>query len=423
MKKTLLASALAMAAASQTQRGIMAVRADAGNPGDVKALVADLNKAFADFKAEHTKQLEEVKKGNNDALQALKVENINADISRLQKAMDDVNANIAAAQMGGGGDVRVKDKEYTGAFQAHMRKGEVQAALNKGAADEGGYLAPTEWDRSIIDKLVLVSPMRQLASVQQISTNGFTKLVNLKGTGSGWVGEAAERTETNTPEFGSLTFTTGELYANPAATQGMLDDSAINLEAWLAGEVEQEFAKQEGLAFVSGNGTNKPQGLLNYATGGTAAAAHPLGAIEVVGSGAVGGITSDALLDLIFALPTAYTLGARFAMNRSTEGRLRKLKDGQGNYLWQPSAQAGAPATLNGYPITEVPDMPDVAANALSVAFGNFPRTYLIVDRVGVRVLRDPFSKKPFIQFYTTKRVGGGLLTPEPMKFLKIAAA
>jgi len=404
------------------QRGILSVRADASNTPEVKALVENLQKAFHDFKAEHTKQLEEVKKGNNDALQALKVENINADISKLQSAIDQINVAQAAAQMGGA-DSRVKDKEYTTAFHAHMRKGEVQASLNKGAADEGGYLAPTEWDRTIIDKLVLVSPMRQLATVQQISTNGFTKLVNLKGTASGWVGETGARSETATPEFGSVSYTTGEIYANPAATQGMLDDSAINLEAWLAGEVEQEFAKQEGAAFISGNGTNKPQGLLNYATGGSAASAHPLGAIGVVGSGSVGAITSDAILDLIFALPTAYTLGARFAMNRSTEGRIRKLKDGQGNYLWQPSTQAGSPATLNGYPITEMPDMPDVAANALSIAFGNFARTYLIVDRVGVRVLRDPFSNKPFVQFYTTKRVGGGLLTPEPMKFMKIAAS
>jgi HK97 family phage major capsid protein len=402
--------------ANQVQRGIVSVRAET----DVKALIEGVNKAFADFKAEHSKQLEDVKKGQADALQALKVDRINAEITSLQTAVDEANAKIAAAQMNGGAGSRVKDKEYTDAFHAHMKRGDIQASLNKGAAAEGGYLAPTEWDRSIVDKLVLVSPMRQLATVQTISTNGFTKLVNLKGTASGWVGESAARPETATPTFGSVTYNTGEIYANPAATQQMLDDAEVNLEAWLAGEVEQEFAKQEGAAFVNGDGVSKPIGLLQYATGGVAT--HPLGQIANLGSGAVGAITADAILDLIHALPTAFTLGARFAMNRSTEGTIRKLKDGQGNYLWQPSYQAGAPATLAGYAISEVPDMPNVAAGALAVAFGNFARTYLVIDRVGVRVLRDPFSNKPFVQFYTTKRVGGGLLTPEPMKFIKVNA-
>lgn len=408
---------------ARVPRGLVSVRADAGAPADVKALIESLNQAFATFKDEHTKQLDEVKKGTHDALQAFKVEKINADISRLQSAIDEANLKIASAQMGGGGGQALKDAEYSEAFNAHFKKGDVQAALNKGAADEGGYLAPVEWDRTITDKLVLVSPMRQLANVQQVSGAGLTKLYNLGGTASGWVGETDPRPQSNTSGFASLGFGWGEIYANPAATQQLLDDAAINLESWLAGEVETEFSKQEGLAFVSGNGTNKPFGILTYVEGGANAAKHPFGAIKAVNSGAAAAITSDAIIDIVYDLPSAFTGNARFSMNRKTQGLVRKLKDGQGNYLWQPSMVAGQPATLAGFPATEVPDMPDAVAGATPLLFGDFKRTYTIYDRVGVKVLRDPYTNKPFVLFYTTKRVGGGVHNPEPMRAMKIAAA
>lgn len=407
---------------ARVPRGLVSVRADAGAPTDVKALIENLNKAFATFKDEHTKQLDEVKKGTHDALQAFKVEKINADISRLQSAIDEANLKIASAQMGGGGGQVLKDAEYSEAFNAHFKKGDVQAALNKGAAEEGGYLAPVEWDRTITDKLVLVSPMRQLATVQPVSGAGLTKLYNLGGTASGWVGETDARPQTNTAGFSPLGFGWGEIYANPAATQQLLDDSAISLESWLAGEVETEFAKQEGLAYVSGNGANKPFGILTYIEGGANAAKHPFGAIKVVNSGAAAAITSDGIIDLIYDLPSAFTGNARFAMNRKTQGLVRKLKDGQGNYLWQPSMVAGQPPTLGGFPLSEVPDMPDSVAGATPVLFGDFKRTYTIYDRVGVKVLRDPYTNKPFVLFYTTKRVGGGVHNPEPMRAMKIGA-
>ncbi|ANN66464.1 phage major capsid protein [Bordetella bronchialis] len=418
--KTLMAAIAAffMPATGFVPRGIMSVRAE--GPGDVKALIEDLNKAFADFKAEHGKQLEEVKKGTHDALQALKVENINADIARLQAAVDEANTKIAAAEMGAGDGRRVKDREYSEAFMAHFKKGDVQAALNKGANDQGGYLAPVEWDRTITDKLVEVSPMRQLAQVQPVTGAGFSKLFNMGGTASGWVGETTARPNTNTGTFASLGFGWGEIYANPAATQQILDDAAIDLEAWLAGEVQTEFSKQEGGAFVAGDGTNKPFGILTYVTGGANEAKHPFGAITTVNSGAAAAITSDSIIDIIYDLPSAFTGNARFAMNRKTQGAARKLKDGQGNYLWQPSFVAGQPATLAGFPVTEVPDMPDVAANAVPILFGDFKRTYLILDRIGVRVLRDPYTNKPYVSFYTTKRVGGGVQNPEPMRAMVV---
>ena len=405
---------------SRKLRGIVAVRADAG---DVKALISELNKDWADFKASMAEKDKELAKKFDDVVTTEKLDRINSSVGELQKAVDAANVKIAAMSVGAGGDKPVKDREYTDAFTAHVRKGEVQAALNKGQDDEGGYLAPIEWDRTITDQLIEISPMRQIASAQTISTAGFSRLFNLHGTASGWVGETATRPETNTPEFGTMNFTPGEIYANPAATQQMLDDAQIDLESWLAGEVQTEFAYQEGLAFISGNGTNKPAGFLTFITGGSNAAKNPLGAIEVKTTASATAIDSDELLDLVYLLPSAFTAGARWVMNRTTQGVIRKLKDGDGNYLWQPSYVAGQPAQVAGYPVTEMPGMPDVAAEATPIAFGDFKRGYLIVDRAGVRVLRDPYTKKPYVLFYTTKRVGGGVQDPQTIKVLKMKAA
>ena len=401
-------------------RGIVAVRADATQP-DVKALVASLNQAFADFKAEHEKQLGEVKKGTADAIQALKVDKINADVARLQTAVDE--ANIALTARGNvGGATGPKDPEYSAAFDTFARKGTVQASLSKGSDPDGGYTAPTEWDRTITDKLKIISPMRQICRVQTVSVGAFSKLFNKRGTASGWVGETDTRSTTAASQLGSLTYSACELYANPNATQTLLDDSLIDIASWIADEVRTEFAYQEGAAFVAGDAATKPKGLLTYATGGSNAAAHPFGAIGGVISGAAAAITADAVLNLVYALPSAFVANATFICNRKTLGALRLLKDSQNRYLWQPSYAAGTPSTLAGFPVVEVNDMPDVAASSLSLAFGDFQQGYLIVDRAGIRVLRDPFTNKPYVSFYTTKRVGGGVLNPEAIKVMKTSA-
>jgi HK97 family phage major capsid protein len=403
-----------MADLKQPARGIMFARADASNPTEI---VNQLQKAFASFKEAHAEQIKGVEAKFDDVVTRDKLDKVNASVGTLQAAIDEMNAKMAASQMTGAGGRSVRDPEYSQAFAAHVRSGAVQASLNKGTAAEGGFVAPTEWDRTITDKLVLVSPMRQICQVQTISTGSFSKLFNLRGTASGWVGETTARTETATPTFGSLTYSVGEIYANPAATQQMLDDALVNLESWLAGEVQTEFAFQENVAFVSGTGANaRPNGILTYITGGTNAAAHPFGAILATNSGAAALLTADGIVNLVHALPSAFTANARFAMNRSTMNAVRLLKDTTNQYLWQPSYQAGTPSTLAGYPVTEVPAMPNVSAGAKPILFGDFAQAYLIVDSVGTRILRDPFSNKPFVQFYTTKRVGGGLLNPEAIK-------
>ena len=410
-------SSAALVAATMP-RAIMGVHADAANPA---ALMAEFKKTFEDFKSELDAKL----KAKADVVLDEKVEKINAELGRLQAASEALAEQVALAKIGGGkegiGDVR-PDAEYTRAFGAHMRKGEVSATLQKSPDTDGGYLAPIEWDRTILGKLKILSPMRQHAASISISTAGFRKLFQDRAIGSGWVGESAARPATGTPAFASLDFTTGELYANPAATQQLLDDSAIDLEQWLAGEVELEFARQEGIAFVSGNGVDKPFGILTYITGGANAAKHPWGAITTVNSGAAAALTSDGVLSLIYDLPQAFSANAKMFANRQTHAAMRKLKDGQGNYLWQPSFQLGQPATLAGVPLVDEPNMPNIAAGAKAALYGDMAATYLIVDRIGVRILRDPFSNKPFVQFYTTKRVGGGVVNPEPMRALNIAA-
>jgi HK97 family phage major capsid protein len=216
-----------------------------------------------------------------------------------------------------------------------------------------------------------------------------------------------------------------ELYAMPAATANFLDDAAVDVGQWIADEVNAAFAEQETAAFVDGDGTNKPKGFLQSDT--VANGSWAWGSLGYIASGAAGGFASsnpsDALVDLIYALKAGYRQNAAFVMNRKTQAAIRKFKDTGGAYLWQPPALAGGRASLMTFPLVEAEDMPDVATNSLSIAFGDFRRGYLVVDRAGVRVLRDPYSAKPYVLFYTTKRVGGGVQDFDAIKLMKFATS
>ncbi|HWT12292.1 MAG TPA: phage major capsid protein [Allosphingosinicella sp.] len=393
-------------------------RADISDP---KALIGQLQAAFEEFKATNDASLAAKV---DDAVVTAKLDAINADLNKLTKALDDQAAILASNKLNGGviGDIPASDPEYVVAFKAHLRSGEVQAAMTKGVDADGGYLAPIEWDRTITSKVKRVSPIRENSRVISISTAGFKKNFSDRAIGSGWVGETAARPATTTPAIGQLDFVPGEIYANPGISQQLLDDAAVDLEVWLSDEVDGEFAKQENIAFLSGNGTNKPYGILTFVTGAANAARHPWGAIAVVNSGHATQVTADALISLIYSLPGEFRGNAKLYTNQQTLAAFRKLKDGQGNYLWQPAFALGQPSTLAAAPVVEVPDMPDIAAAAIAALYGDMEQTYLVVDRVGIRVLRDPFTNKPFVHFYTTKRVGGGVQNPEPMRALQIAA-
>lgn len=405
-------------------RGLIAVRAEAQpkKPDSIEALAT----AFEAFKTTHTASLDEIKAGKTDVVTTEKLGKIEADLDKLQAAVESVNLK---ASLGGIESEQPRDPEYTGQFQAYFKGREPSAKMEELRAaatktdGEGGYLAPIEWDRSISKRQKVISPMRQNSSVITISSAGFKKVYSDGIVGSGWVGETAARPQTTTPGLTSLGFTIGEIYANPAASQGLLDDAEIDVEAWLADEVSTEFDKQEGVAFLSGDGSNKPDGVLTYVTGGTNAAKHPFGAILALASGAAATVTADALFDLQADLPAEFLPNAKFFMNRASQATFRKLKTGDGAYLWQPSLALGVPPTLAGEPVVDMPGMQNVAAGNIAALYGDMVETYQVVDRTGVRVLRDPYTAKPFVLFYTTKRVGGGVKNPTAMRALKIGAA
>lgn len=428
MKHTPLAIVMAGSTALVRPRAISGngVRADMSDPN---AVLAQLQNSVEEFK----KTLDEKLKGKADVLINEKVDRIDASIGQFQSIIDEVNARLAAAQIGVGANgtpATPEDRQYAQDFRAWMAAGQnesavqaaqrtgVRAALSEGTNTAGGYLTPIEWDRTIISRLKLVSPIRSIAQVQTTTKRAWIKLLNDRNIGSGWVGETASRPQTSTPGLTPLQFTVGEIYAMPAATQDLLDDAeGVNLEEWLSGEVDLEFARQEGIAFVGGDGANKPYGLLTY----TDNTIHPWGPIGTVVSGNASALTQDGIINLMSDLPSTFIPNARFIMNRKTVGAIRRFKDSMGNYQWQPSLQLGQPQTLIGYPITEVPDMPDVAANAIPIMFGDFQRGYLVVDRFGIRVLRDPYSNKPYVMFYTTKRVGGGVQNPDVLRYHKVS--
>ncbi len=434
MKKINRAALLAAGATvMSTPRAIMAtsIKMDASDP---KALIEQIHASVKEMREINDKRLDKIE-AKVDPLDVAQFDKISNAVTELETSFNDINAKLAAFALDGAAKAQPVDAEYTSQFSAYVRDGShdaelkaahksgaPRAAMTEGSQADGGYTTPVEWDRTITGRLKLISPMRQNAQVQSTSKAGFTRLFTDRQVGSGWVGETAARPATSTPQFTALTFGLGEIYAHPAASQTLLDDSEIDIEQWLAGEVETEFERQESIAFLSGDGANKPFGLLTYVTGATNAARHPWGDIKVVKSGAATDIKSDPIIDLIYSLPAAYSPGAKFFMNRASFGSVRKLKDGQGNYLWQPTYVAGQPSTLGGYPLEDMPDMPNVAAGNIAMLFGDMLRTYLIIDRVGVRVLRDPYSNKPYISFYTTKRVGGGVQNPDPMKAMQIAA-
>ncbi|HEX8655596.1 MAG TPA: phage major capsid protein [Allosphingosinicella sp.] len=290
----------------------------------------------------------------------------------------------------------------------------------------GGYAVPEEIDAEIDKVLISISPIRAIANVVKVGTAGYRKLVTRGGTPSGWVSETAGRPETGTPEFTEVAPPFGELFANPAASQAMLDDAAFDVEAWLASEIATEFARAEGAAFVNGNGVNRPKGFLATPVSTQVDSVRPFGTLQVVHTGVAGGFPAsnaqDKLIDLVQSLRPPYRQGAAFVMNSATAARIRKFKTADGAFLWAPSLSAGQPDTLLGYPVVEAEDMPDLAADSLSVAFGNFRAGYLIAERSETQILRDPFTNKPFVHFYATKRIGGQVANSEAIKLLKFAA-
>ena len=418
----------------------MSIEIKAGNQrdaqsGDVRAAMRDFIGAFEQFKSANDERLDALEqKRQDDVVLRDKIDRINNAVTEQKAAVDRMILKGRRPQLSGvahAASSAIPDERKT-AFLRYMRVGDAtsiatleEKSLSAGSDPDGGYLAPEQTESVITAALKDISPIRQIASVREIGANIFRKPVSNGDGAAGWVGETGPRAETTSPTITAIDFPTMELYAMPAASQTLLDDSIVDIEQWLAEEVQGEFAAQESAAFVSGDGVNQPKGFLSYTIAeDSVRAAGELGYIATGVDGAFpASDPSDVLLDLIYAPKQAYRANGRFVLNRSVLASLRKFKDADGNYLWQPSAQAGDPARLMGYPVTEAEDMPDIASGSHSIAFGDFRRGYLIVDRVGVRVLRDPYSAKPYVLFYTTKRVGGGVQDFDAVKFLKFSVS
>jgi HK97 family phage major capsid protein len=315
--------------------------------------------------------------------------------------------------------------EVKGFVDGYLRTGRTAElkSLNTAIPADGGYAVPREIDALIARELVEISPIRGLAQVVQTGTSGYRKLISTGGTASGWVSESAGRPDTDAPTFAEIAPPSGELYANPAASQVMLDDAAFDLEAWLASEIAMEFARAEGAAFVNGNGVNMPAGFLTAPVSVIGDGARPFGTVQYVGTGddaGFGTAPEAKLIDLVHTLKAGHRQGASWVMNSATLSEVRKLKTADGAFLWQPGLVEGQPDRLLGYPVVEAEDMPDVANGAFPIAFGNFRAGYLIAERSATSILRDPFTHKPFVHFYATKRVGGQVLDSAAIKLLRI---
>ncbi|HKX77624.1 MAG TPA: phage major capsid protein [Novosphingobium sp.] len=364
---------------------------------------------------------------SDEAIQALRgdVDDVKVRLDRVGRAAArPILGPILGPILEGSVPRSIEVKGFVDGYLRHGRETELKSLSGAVAAD-GGYAVPREIDALISARLKAISPIRSIAQVVQTGTAGYRKLVTTGGTASGWVAETAGRPATDTPTFAEIAPPSGELYANPAASQAMLDDAAFDVEAWLADEIAMEFARAEGAAFVSGNGANRPRGFLAAPASALADAARAFGTLQFVGSGdaaGLGAVIELVLIDLVHALKAGHRQGASWVMNSATLAEVRKLKTSDGAFLWQPGLMEGHPDRLLGYPVVEAEDMPDIAANAFPIAFGNFRAGYLIAERSATAILRDPFTNKPFVHFYATKRIGGQVLDSDAIKLLKIAA-
>lgn len=397
--------------------------------GEVAEAFGDFMHAFEEFKSANDDRLAQIEtRMGADVITVEKVDRINAAIDAQKRTLDAIVTKSVRPNLGGTDTRKKSSPEHGSAFDAYVRKGDERGlmqieekAYNATTGADGGFLVPSEVATDIAARLAKISPIRSIATVRQVSTSVLKKPFSISGPATGWVAEAAVRPQTNSGTLAEMQFPTMELYAMPAATAALLDDGVVDMESWIAAEVEAAFAEQESQAFVSGDGVNKPRGFLDYAT--VAESGWTWGNLGQISTGVSGGFPatnpSDVLVETMYALKSGYRQNASWVMSRKTQAAIRKLKDTSGGYLWTPPSAVGERAMLMGFQLVEAEHMPDVGADAKAVAFGDFQRGYLIVDRVGIRILRDPYSAKPYVLFYTTKRVGGGVQDFDAIKILK----
>lgn len=425
---------------------------------EIKSAIDALGTSFEQFKKANDAAISELKtKGHVSAETQAKIDKIEkdvADAAALKGRLEALELKADRPGNPGSKDADPADAAYKEAFIKFLRNPkdpQVQMELQEKARHApsvkavsttsdagGGYAVPEEISRSITQQLVLVSPIRQLAKVVTAGSKDYKELVDRNQDSGGWVGEAASRTETNTPQLGERAPTFGMVYAYPKATEESLMDIFFDVEAWLIDHAVKRFAQLEGDAFVDGNGSSKPTGFLNtnptsyddYDT--TTSPYRTFGVPQYVPTGVAAGFGNtvttsptnfpgDCLITLVHKLKAGHRAKGQWAMNRGTTATIRKFKDAEGNYLWAPGLAAGQPNTLLGYPVVDCEDMPAIGSNAFPVAFGDWKDFYVIVDLMGMRITRDEITTPGYVKFYVRKRVGGIILNDEAVKFIKCA--
>jgi HK97 family phage major capsid protein len=353
-----------------------------------------------------------------------------AEVRRIEREIEIEETRASAARGAPARTVAGGDREPAFAEFRSILRGETRA-MSSASGAEGGHLVPEEIDRIVQSQLVDISPMRRLARVVSTSTADYKVLVNVRGGTSGWAGEATSRAATDTPELEQIAPPSGELWAYPSVSNWLLDDALVDVPAFLSENVTTEFAFREGLAFLTGDGSNKPKGFLTYDTAATADATRDFGDLQHVATGQASALpttavaTVDKLIDLVTALRPAYRQGPGVAwvMNSTTAAVLRKLKDAENRLIWAEPLTAGTPSMLLGHPVVEMEGMPDIGTNALPIAFGNFAFGYRIIDRTGLRVIRDEVTTPGWTKWYFARRVGGAVVDSNAIKLLKCAAS
>lgn len=426
----------------------------------IKSVADALDKiatAFDEYKKTNDQRIEAIKSGNSTADLDSKLAKMDQHIDALNEAksrLEKVETKLARPGVFSGekqdGECK-EEAEYRSAFidwvrspqdtERQQRASQAQKALEaKHAADgrekrstqavtstgsAGGFALPEVIERNIARLSVDISPIRQLATVRTVGSTDYKELFDVNGAGFEWVGETDTRNQTNTPDLAEVAPTFGMASAKPQASEESLDDLFFNVEDWLISSAAEAMAAGEGAAFISGNGTKKPTGMLAGTPVATADSSRAFGTLQYLASGQAAAMPTDAdiFYDIIYSLRARYRANARWLTNKLVLAAMRKYKDSNGQYLWQPSLSASQPATFLGYGVTEAEDMPAVAANAFPLAFGDFKEGYLIADRVGMRITRDEITTPGFVKFYVRKRVGGKLRNTQAIKLLKIAAS
>lgn len=393
---------------------------------DVELVAQEIKNQFEQFKSANDQRLAGI--AQEKAALAGQVETLNGKLSELDNLKTSLENELKEIKRPPGGNKNTS--EHKTAFAKFIRKGDEtglaeleQKAMQIGFDADGGFAVPEELNTDILSALRDEVVMRQECTVMTVGTPDWKKLTNKGGIASGWVGETDERTETGTPKLGVISPVWGEIYGNPYATQTMLDDAFFNVESFIVNELSQEFAEKEEEAFTLGDGNKKPKGFLAYETTAQADKDRDWGKLQNVVAGAEN-LTTDDIVKLTYTLRKVYRSGAKFMMNNQSLLAVRLLKDSNGNYIWQPGLQVGQPSLLSGFAVAENEQMPDIgdSSGKAPIAFGNFKRGFYIFDRIGIRMLRDPYTKKPFVGFYTTKRVGSMLNDSNAIKVLTMPA-